>query len=149
MGIVLSPSVPVRKMASVRAEATSHREQIAGLSDAEAKEYLLDVIERDLAEANEGFGRIKDAVPHADKQSVQILSILWNARPSIRTYGSICQELKYLNGKMPDERALNSAVKRLRQALGNTVHPIQISTHYGLGYSLHAPDTWQAPWSDD
>ncbi|MEI4260267.1 helix-turn-helix domain-containing protein [Roseovarius sp. D0-M9] len=153
MGIVVSPSFSPAsfsrgKNVSLRAEATYHRECIAELTDTEAKEYLLEVLERDLAEAKEGFGRIKDALPHADRQSVQILGILWDAKPRIRTYGYICDQLKHLNGKASDERALNSVVKRLRRALEKTDFPIEITTHYGIGYNLRAPDDWQAPWSD-
>ncbi|MCA1776975.1 MAG: helix-turn-helix domain-containing protein [Loktanella sp.] len=149
MGINISTELTGRTVKTLRAKATYHRDHIAGLSDVEAKEYLLEVVERDLAEAKEGFGRIKDSLPHADRQSAQVLSILWNARPRIKTYGFISQELEYLNGRYPDEPAINGVVKRLRRALEKTDYPIQINNHYGIGYNLSAPDDWQAPWSDE
>lgn len=149
MGIEFYSNLSVRKVETLRVKASFHRDQISELTDAEAKEYLLDVLERDLAKANEGFGRIKDAVPYADRQSTQILDILWKASPRIRTYGYISQELEYLNGKYPDELAINSSVKRLRRALEKTDYPIQIVNHHGFGYSLVAPEAWQAPWSEE
>lgn len=149
MGIVLSSSFAGRKIEPLRARATYHREQIADMTNAEAKEYLLAVIELAQTEAREGFGRIKDAMPHADKRSAQILHILWSAKPRIRTYGYISQELEHLNGSYPDELAINSAVKRLRRALEKTDLPIKIRNHSGIGYNLHAPVDWQAPWGDD
>ncbi|WP_104017258.1 helix-turn-helix domain-containing protein [Roseovarius nitratireducens] len=149
MNIALLFNSADREIEPSRVKATYLREVTAGLNDAEARAYLLELIERDIAEAKEGLGRLKDAIPHADKQGVQVLGILWNARPRIKTYGYISQELEYLNGRYPDEIALNSAVKRLRRALEKTDFPIEIRNHYGIGYNLHAPANWQAPWGDE
>lgn len=149
MGIVLPSSFPRRKIESVRGRTTFYREQIADMTDAEAKEYLLDVVELAHTDATERLGRIKDEVPHADKQGVQILGILWSARPRIKTYGYIGQHLEQLNGRYPDQLAITSAVKRLRRALEKTDFPIEIRNHSGLGYNLHAPADWKAPWDDE
>lgn len=149
MGIVINSHCAEVKVEPMRVKATFYRDQIAGMTNAQAKEYLLKVVERDLAEAQENLARIKDALPHADKQSVQILSILWKARPRIKTYRYISQQLEYLNGKFSGEQALNSAIKRLRRALDGTDFPIEISNHYGIGYNLSAPADWQAPWGNE
>lgn len=149
MGMVLISNHTDRKIEPLRVNATHLRDKIASLTDAEAKDYLLELIERDMAEAKESLGRLKDAVPHADRQGAQVLAILWNARPRIKTYAYISKELEYLNGRYPDELAINSAVKRLRRALEKTDFPVEIRNHYGIGYNLHAPDDWQAPWDDE
>lgn len=119
------------------------------MTDAQAKEYLLEVLELGLVEAQEGFAKIKGAVPCADKRGAQVLHILWSARPRIKTYEYISQQLKYFNGSQPNELALNSVVKRLRRALEKTDLPIEIRNHYAIGYSLHAPNDWRVPWSDE
>lgn len=149
MGIVVTSHCAETKVEPLRVKSTFYRDQIAGMSNAQAKEYLLNVVEGDLAEAQENLALIKDALPHADKQSVQILFILWKARPRIKTYRYISQQLEYLNGKFSGEQALNSAIKRLRRALDDTDFPIEISNHYGIGYNLSAPADWQAPWGNE
>lgn len=149
MGKIHSTSLAGRKVEPLRVRSTHHRQQIVGMTDAEAKEYLLEVVELGLAEAKEGFARIKDAVPHADKRGAQVLHILWSARPRIKTYEHISQQLKYLNGNQPNELALSSVVKRLRRALEKTDLPVEIRNHYAIGYNLHAPSDWQAPWDDE
>lgn len=149
MGMVLISNRADRDTGPLGAKATHIRDIIADLTDAEAKEYLLQLIERDLAETGDALGRVKDAVPDADRQGVQVLRILWNARPRIKTYGYIGRELEYLNGKYPDELALHSAVKRLRRALESTDFPIEILCHYCIGYNIQAPADWRAPWDDD
>lgn len=134
MGMVLSSNHADQETEPSRLNATVPGDRDANLAGAVAKE---------------GQGRLKDAVPHADRQSVQVLAILWDARPRIRTYGNIDKELECLNGKYPRQPALNTAVKRLRRAPEKTDLPIEIRTHDGIGYNLHAPDDWQAPWDHE
>ena len=129
-----------------RVEATFHREQIADMTDAEAVKYLLEVVEIDLAASSELYARIKDAIPNADRRGTQYLDILWTARPRILTYGFIAQKIEHLSGSYPDSLAINSGIKRLRRALEQTDYPIEIINHNSMGYSLSAPEDWQAPW---
>lgn len=133
----------------IRAEAAFHREFIANLSPEASVRYLLEVVEIEIAAAREGFARIKDHVPDAKRQEVYILSILWDMRPRLGTYGHIAQKIEYLSGRYPNTLAINCAVKRLRQALKTTNHPIEIITHVGMGYSLEAPKDWHAPWENE
>lgn len=131
---------------SIRAEAAFHREFIADMEPDMQVKYLLEVVEIALASNREKHARIKDAIPAADRRSTQVLDILWSNRPRLLTYGFLAQQLEYIGGTYPDERALVSMIKRLRRALETTDYPIEIINHYGMGYSLTAPDDWQAPW---
>lgn len=149
MGMVVSPRFPSRKAEQRHTETTYYREQVADMTDAEAREYLLGVVEMSHDNKMEELARIKDELPHADKQGVQVLDVLWRARPRIKTYGYISQHLEYLNGRYPDHLAITSAIKRLRRALEKTDFPIEVRNHSGLGYSLSAPDDWRAPWEHE
>ena len=131
---------------SIRAEAAFHREFIADMEPDMQVQYLLEVVEIALASNREKHARIKDAIPAADRRSTQVLDILWSNRPRLLTYGFLAQQIEYIGGTYPDERALVSMIKRLRRALETTDYPIEIINHYGMGYSLTAPDDWQAPW---
>lgn len=147
MGVERSSELNGRSVEPLRANAGHIRNEIAGMNDYEAKKYLLDIIEQNLAMEKEGFGRVKDFLPEADLQSAQILCILWNARPRIKTYESISHEMWYFNGRYPEKTAINGIIKRLRRTLEGTDYPIEIKNHYSIGYNLSAPDGWQAPWS--
>ena len=131
---------------AIRAEAAFHREFIADMEPQEKVAYLLEVIEIGIAAARERYARIKDHIPKAPRREVQILSLLWDHRPRLLTYGYLAQRIEHLSGSYPDERAISSSIKRLRRALEATDHPIEITVHYGMGYNLTAPDDWQAPW---
>lgn len=134
---------------NIRAEAAFHRAFISGMTPEEAVKYLLEVVEIDLASSRELYARIKDAVPKADRRSTQYLDILWTARPRVLTYGFIARKIEMLSGSYPDSLSINSGIKRLRRALEQTDYPIQIINHNGIGYSLNAPDDWQAPWEEE
>ena len=131
---------------NIRAEAAFHREFIADMEDAMAVKYLLEVVEIDLAASRELYARIKDAIPKLDRRGTQLMDILWTARPRILTYGFIAQKIEHLSGSYPDSLAINGGIKRLRRALEQTDYPIEIINHSGMGYSLNAPEGWQAPW---
>jgi len=130
----------------IRAEAAFHRSFIADMEASDAIRYLLEVVEISLAANREKYARIKDAIPEVDRRGTQIMDILWTSRPRVCTYGYIGQQIEYVSGSYPDERAISSAVKRLRRALEQTDYPIEITAHYGMGYSLSAPEEWVAPW---
>lgn len=131
---------------NIRAEAAFHREFIADMEPDMQVKYLLEVVEIELAASREKYARIKDAIPKATRRSTQLLDLLWTSRPRILTYGYIGQQIEYLSGSYPDERAISSMVKHLRKALDETAYPLTIHAHYGLGYSLEVPDDWKAPW---
>lgn len=131
---------------NIRAEAAFHRSFIADMEPPDAIRYLLEVVEISLAAGREKYARIKDAIPKADRRSTQLLDILWTARPRICTYGYIGQQLEYITGSYPDERAISYMINRLRRALEQADYPIEITAHYGMGYSLSVPEEWVAPW---
>lgn len=119
------------------------------MTDTEAREYLLKVIEITRIEAGEYFGRIKDAMPHSNKRTAQILYILWSEKPRIMTYGYIAQEVEHINGSYHNQLGTKSAVKRLRRALEKPDIPVEIRNHSGIGYNVHAPVGWRAARDDD
>ena len=133
---------------AIRAEAAFHREFIQDMVDAQKIKYLLEVVELNVAAAQEKYALIKDALPAADRRSCHMLDILWTARPRVLTYGFIAQQIEFISGSYSNEQAIASNIKRLRRALETTDWPIEIIVHYGMGYSLSAPDDWHAPWED-
>lgn len=134
---------------AIRAEAAFHREFIEDMEPDQQIAYLLEVIEIGMAADRERYALIKDHVPKAARRDVQMLSILWEGRPRIMTYGAIAQRIEWISGSYPDDESIRSTIKRLRRALEQTDHPIDIIVHYGIGYSLSVPDGWQAPWETD
>jgi hypothetical protein len=130
----------------IRAEAAFHRSFIADMLPEDAIRYLLEVVEISLAANREKYARIKDAIPDVDRRGTQVMDILWTSRPRVCTYGYIGQQIEYVSGSYLDARGISSVVKRLRRALEQTDYPIEITAHYGMGYSLSAPEGWVAPW---
>lgn len=130
----------------LRAEAVFHREFIADMEPDMQVKYLLEVIEINIAAGNEKFARIKDNIPKADRRGVQLLDLLWQARPRILTYGYIGQQIEYMSGSYPDVLSITGSIKRLRRAIEETDFPIEIENHYGIGYNIKSPQDWQAPW---
>lgn len=131
---------------AIRAEAAYHREIITAMTDPEKISYLLEVTEMVLSARQEKFALIKDALPAAQRRSCHLLNILWTARPRILTYGYISKEIDYISGSYVDDAGIRANIKTLRRALETTDWPIDIKNHTGMGYSLVAPDDWQAPW---
>lgn len=130
----------------LRAEAAFHRRFIAEMEAPDAIQYLLEVVEISLAANREKYARIVDAIPGCARRSAQMLDILWTGRPRILTYGHIGQQFEYISGSYPDELTIAQHIKRLRRSLEQTEFPITITNHYGMGYSLSAPEEWVAPW---
>jgi len=133
---------------AIRAEAAFHREFIQEMEPAIQVQYLLEVVELNVAAAQEKYALIKDALPAADRRSCHMLDILWSVRPRVLTYGFIAQQIEFISGSYLNEQAIASNIKRLRRALETTDWPIEITVHYGMGYSLSVPAEWQAPWED-
>lgn len=132
---------------AIRAEAAFHREFIADMDPDQQVKYLLEVIEIGLAADREKYARIKDAIPAAKRHDCWMLSILWENRPRLMTYGAIGQRFEWIGGSYLSEMGVQSAVKRLRRALETTDYPIEITNHSGMGYSLEVTDPdWSAPW---
>lgn len=123
-----------------------HRAYIHDLDPHEAIEYLMDVIKGRSRAAIERYARIRDEIPAAEKRGIIVLDMLWQSRPRVLTYDYLCQEIEYQADTYPSKGALSAAVKRLRMALAETKHPIEIKSHYGMGYSVDAPADWNAPW---
>lgn len=128
--------------------AKFHREYIYNLDPHEAIEYLINVIEGRSREDIERYARIRDAIPAAGKHGIIVLDLLWRARPRVQTYEALSQELEYQSDAYPTRNTFCSVVKRLRAAIRQTKHPIEIIGHYGIGYSLKVPDGWEAPWEE-
>lgn len=128
--------------------AKFHRQYIYNLDPHEAIEYLMDVIEGRSREDIERYARIRDAIPACGKHGIIVLDLLWRARPRVQTYETLSQELEYQIDSYPNRNTFRSVVKRLRAAIRQTTHPIEIIGHYGIGYSLEAPADWNAPWEE-
>lgn len=126
-----------------------HRDYIQGMTDREAKNYLLEVLEASLNAKQDEFARIKDFLPTLAPRGALLMAMLWKAQGRILTYGYLAQQIEVIRGFYLNSQGIASHIKRMRPVIAESGFPLEIVTHSGVGYALKVTDpNWVAPWED-
>ena len=113
------------------------------MTDAEAREYLLSILDDQPA----GVAHIRAHVK-ASAAPLQILAILTESDCCIVAHEVIRDRLYEVNGYPTTAESVRSALKKLRSAIEDAGLPIKIKPVPRIGYEVITPPGWVPPWKE-
>ena len=127
------------------------RQEVAEMSDAEAREYLLLVDEARTNEYHEQHRAFRSMLRRTTDTRIGIsktatLIILWNARNKLVSKDHLADNLEFLaNIDAKSPYAATTDIKMIRKFIKQMGWPIEIITDYGMGHMLMAPKEFILP----
>lgn len=124
-----------------------HSEIIRGMTDAEAKTYLLDVVQSSSSRLKVNAAHIidlaaADGVSLALKPAV-LLALLYESKGRIVVYDVMLDRLEFMTGmRGSDTVDVHTTLKNARKALSRLGWPVAVDTVYGLGCRLTVSGDW-------
>jgi len=136
--------------ASDHSFAIPHSEYIIGMTDKEAVEYLLSVLETDRDTFKAKMLKVKANIgPNFPRCSLFLFLYLWERRGRCVPYEEILSNLEWLFGNyVPSVVSLQVHAKRLRRSAERYNVPITVKCDYGLGYILTCHDSNWSPFEN-
>ena len=125
--------------------AMNLRDDIAGMSDAEAKEYLIDRFEDPSRNLVIYAGHVRTGT----RRQLQILAILLEARNRVVSFEYISARLYDLTGREFLNTDIGVHVSNIRKTLARSGIPLEIVSRSGIGYELHLPEGYRFPWAEE
>lgn len=121
--------------------------EMEGMTDAEKVEYLRRRLEDRLADERATAAEIASHLP-VKSMSARVLAHLWERRNRITPYEILISRMEPCSdyNVVVDRLYIAQHIKRARRVLRTSDMPLEIVTHYDLGYCLRCPQDWQAPW---
>lgn len=123
-----------------------HLDTIDGMSDAQAKAYLLEMLTHEVTQSRARVAKVIDAIPGIKRRPAQLLLFLGDAMGRTVTIDHLCSRWQIELGFEPSDESVRTAVKHARAALEAAQIPLVIVTEVGVGLRLEAPQSWKMPW---
>ena len=123
-----------------------HSDAVQGLSDKDARAFLLDALDRRTSKYNERKCRVLTYLgkPKIPATPLALLILLWDRRDGVVSHDELCTVMEFEADFCCDYWAtpflLSSQLKRLRKVAKAHGWPIKIIPYYRIGYSLDVTD---------